>query len=280
MDNRPSAEMLAEQAGRLFTLPDIVFKLQEMIYSDTSTVQDIAELISHDPALTARLLRLANSSFYSFPAKIDTVSAAVTLVGTSEIYNLALATVVVGTMQTERLAQLNLKDFWQQSVLSGLVARNLAEQAGFRQTEAVFVAGLLHRIGYLVVAEQWGEVLPQLDQCDASVLPWEHEENVLGFTLAECGYHLLREWQLPETLSQSVRWQHKPERAEDIYRPTCWALHVASYSVADHLLGGNGRIVHEIKPAAWESLQLDDVAVKLAMENGQNNLAQIVNILS
>lgn len=280
MENRPSPQTLAEQAGRLFALPDIVFKLQEMIYSDTSTVQDIAELISDDPALTARLLRLANSSFYSFPAKIDTISAAVTLVGTSEIYNLALATVVVGTMQTERLQQLDLNGFWKQSVLTGLVARNLAEQAGFRQTESIFVAGLLHRIGFLVVAEQWPEVLKMLEKNEPSALPWEHEQAVLGFTIAECGACLLREWQLPESLEQSVRWQHEPTHVSDAHRPATWIIHVASYHVADYLQEANGRLTAKIQPAAWESLQLEDEALHVAMENGQANLAQIVSILS
>jgi HD-like signal output (HDOD) protein len=279
MEQPPSLDFLVERAGKLFVLPDIIFKLQELIYSDTSDVEQIAEVIGTDPTLTARLLRLANSGFYSFPAQVDTISRAVTIVGTNEIYNLALATVAVHVFREVKADELDLPGFWHLSVTTGLAARSIAEQSGLRNGESLFVAGLLHHIGHLVVAEQWPQGLSALREAGQQVSYWEVEKQVLGFTLAECGARLLALWNLPVSLSQPVQWQHEVLAAPEEHQLGAAAIHVASRAARDKDPRASQSLVDDVDDRVWEILDLTRDNLRHAMSVADAGVMQILQIL-
>lgn len=275
-------EYLTEKASKLFTLPSIVFQLQELLYNQRSTSDEIGELISLDPALTARILRLANSSFYNFPSQIDTVSRAVTIVGTNEIYNLALATAAVNTFRGVNSEIIDMPKFWRHSVYTGLFARNLLTQIGVRSAEALFVAGLLHNIGLLVLLEQTPEKVNELENIAKDQPIWEKEQQILGFKISEVSAELMKSWNLPDSLIQPVSLQHTPEKALPEFQQHAACIYIA-LRIADHLMYVCDNNVNYRDTIQEEHLQLagiDEENLDEAITYSEENMTQILAILS
>lgn len=141
---------LVQGAGELITLPDVFIRISRLIENPASTTDDIAQAVSKDPAFTVRLLRVANSSYYGFSSSIDTVAKAVSIIGTSQIRNLALSTSVASSFSGLSNKLVTMDNFWRHSLYCGLVARKLASQRGYR---TVLKCGSLKRVsaGYSVL---------------------------------------------------------------------------------------------------------------------------------
>lgn len=273
---------LVRQAGRLYSLPDICLRLQELIARQAS-VLEIADLIALDPALTARLLRLANSSFYNFPAQVESVSRAVRLIGTNELYNLALATSAVAAFQRVPRELMDMDKFWEHSVYTGLIARGLGRRSGFRQGERLFAAGLLHNIGLLVLLEQApSECAALLQQAEGGIRP-DLEQTHFGFRAADLGHALMTLWRLPTSLTEVVRHQHEPELANG-ERVACALVHVGMYG-ARHLQAGFSPEADSplLAPLRNDRLQLasaDATLLKEALTSARDCAMQVLNIIA
>ncbi len=280
MSEKIELEALTERASKLFTLPSIVFQLQELLFNETSTAVEIAELIGLDPALTARILRLANSSFYSFPSQIDTVSRAVTIVGTTEIYNLALATAAVSSFRGVNSTIINMPNFWKHSIYTGLVAKNLLNQTGIRNSEYIFVAGLLHNIGLLVLVEQYPDAVNQINARSEQLPSWEREQEILQFTYADSSYQLLADWNLPLTIIRPVLHQHNPQATEEAYQLASACIHIGSRSASSAVFGDDFDYKSSIRSEAWPLIGIDSENLAVAMAYANENIMQILGILS
>jgi len=208
-----TAAELAQKSEALFTLPDVYLKLQQLISKPEASINDIAELISVDAALTARLLKVANSSFYCFPAQIDTISRAINLIGTNQLMNLVLATSVAGSFTGIPANVIDMDGFWRHNVDTALIARSLAAASRQPDVDRFFVMGLLHNVGKLITLAELPELSLQALTFGIDENPWQRQYEVLGFTFAECGAELLSVWGLPEGLVESVRFQHTPSDA-------------------------------------------------------------------
>jgi len=275
-------EYLTEKASKLFTLPSIVFQLQELLYNQRSTSDEIGELISLDPALTARILRLANSSFYNFPSQIDTVSRAVTIVGTNEIYNLALATAAVNTFRGVNSEIIDMPKFWRHSIFTALFSRNLLTQIGIRSSESLFVSGLLHNIGLLVLLEQTPEKVNALETVAKDAPIWEKEKKILGFNLSEVSAELMKSWNLPELLINPVQYQHQPQLALPEYQQQAACIYIA-LRLANHLMYECDDAVNYRETIHSEQLEMagiDEDNIEEAITYTEENITQILAILS
>ena len=128
------------------SLPDVYVRLREVMESDNASMQDAAEIISLDPALAARVLRMANSAFYGFRSQVDTVSRAANILGMQKIHDVVLAASVSKAFEGISNELIDIDTFWYRSVHCGFLAKAIAEGAGLRNTESMFVRGLLHDI--------------------------------------------------------------------------------------------------------------------------------------
>jgi putative nucleotidyltransferase with HDIG domain len=210
-----SFETLIDDVEGLVSPPAICMRLFELIHSPSASARDIAEVVSIDPNLTARLLRMANSSFYNLSGKVDTVSRAVTIIGNSELYSLVLSISAVKSFTNIPNEIVSMETFWRHSVYTGLLARALARRVNMLHPERLFVAGLLHDIGSLVLYHYRPEAMRDLLLVaggDEEVM-YHAEQETLGFTHAGLAGALLEEWQLPEQLQQAVTWHHDPDGA-------------------------------------------------------------------
>ncbi|MGH7441701.1 MAG: HDOD domain-containing protein, partial [bacterium] len=130
------------------TLPDVVARVMQIVSNPLTTAEDLNQVISLDPALTFKVLRLANSAFYGFPKEITTITHAVTILGFNTIRNLALS-VSVHKMLFDGHDQglFNYRDFWKHCVAVGVCSRMLAGRIGYKNEDNAFTAGLLHDMG-------------------------------------------------------------------------------------------------------------------------------------
>lgn len=191
-------------------------KLFDLIHSAATGARDIAEVINVDPNLTARLLRVANSAFYGFSGKIDTISRAVTLIGTAELYQLVLSISAVKTFSNIPNDLVSMETFWRHSVYTGLLARSLAGRANVLHPERLFIAGLMHDIGSLVLYHQRPEAMRDvllIADGDEEVL-FQAESERFGFSHAGIAGQLMQQWHFPDELREAVTLHHQPEHAE------------------------------------------------------------------
>lgn len=226
------AELVSGLAN-LVTLPDVYVRCRALLDDPNASMQEIGGVISQDPALTARLLRISNSAFFGFATKIETVPRAITLMGTRQLHNLILATSVARAFSNIPDSVVNMAAFWWSSVYCGVASRLLAVRCHVLDTERLFVAGLLRDIGHLVMYQQ----IPK-EARDAQVRAVElqqplHqvEREVLGFDFADVGAELMRAWGLPRGLEEVVALHTRPGEAEAFALETA-IVHLAAVCTA------------------------------------------------
>ena len=234
--------------------------------------------MSQDPSFTVRLLRVANSPFYGFPSAIDTVTKAVSVIGTSQIRNLALSMSVARTFAGLPNNLVSMDNFWHHSLYCALVARILAKQARKCDPEAVFTAGLLHDIGELIIFNRLPEpakesLLLVLDQVDD--LPvYLAERQIIGFDHAQVGGELARQWNLPPLLEECIAYHHSVAEAQRYPRETA-LVHLANIlaqmAELDTLEPGD---VSPIDPLAWEITGLDETVIELVVREAQEEIIE------
>jgi len=212
----------------LASLPKIFIQILDAINNPRSSAVHMAEVISRDQSLSARLLKIANSSFYGFPSRIETISRAVTIIGTRQLSMLALGTAVITKFQDIPGDLMDMELFWKQSIASGIGARFLGSEKFLSNTETFFVAGLMHSLGLLVMLKffpaQIRVAMVQAKQKNMS-LP-EVEKNLFGFDHAWLGGTVMKRWKLPRRLEQAVRYQYAPLRSQ--YPTEATMVHIAS----------------------------------------------------
>ena len=247
---------------RLVSLPEVCLRVNEMLDESAVTAADLGNVISQDTSLTARLLKIVNSSYYGFEAKIETVSRAVTVVGLRELRGLVIAASAVETFSNVPDEILNKVQFWRHSLYCGVIARLLAEQCNVLHSERLFVAGLLHDIGKLVIAQrlpiETKNITLQAESEGRS--EFEVEQDILGFNHAEVGGELMRAWNMPETLFEAVAYHHAPQRAEVGLMETC-LIHMANIFTDEAEQGLDMKEetpAPKINPLAWEITGLNE----------------------
>lgn len=244
---------------RLVSLPEVCIRVNEMLEDPHITAGEIGRVISQDTGLTARLLKIVNSAFYGFPSRIETVSRAVTVIGLRELRGLVLAASAVEAFSKIPNDVLNMVRFWRHSVYCGVVAQLLAEKCHVLHSERLFVAGLLHDIGKLILCHRMPEEMRNVaDRARQERRPdYEIEKEVFGFDHSDVGGELLKVWQMPKTLAEVVRYHHRPSEAQEALMDVC-LTHIANgiTLVAEQ---GQDEEPHTdtILPYAWQATNLD-----------------------
>jgi HD-like signal output (HDOD) protein len=204
-----NAQDYASNGDSIFVLPDAVLKVKQLIDDDASSMFEIADVINYDPAIMAQVLRMSNSALYKFPNKITTVSKAIQVIGTSAVYDLVLAYGVSNAFKDVEANVIDLHRFWANSVGCGLLAKRIGEELLLKEPERLFVCGLLHNIGELVVVKLNPSVAKQCAEISATATPLQLQMQYLGFSYAEIGAKLLQLWGLPAEISHPIAQQHK-----------------------------------------------------------------------
>jgi len=219
---------LVQENDQVATLPDIFFRLREVMDDPKSSFDEIAEIIGYDAGLTARLLKIVNSAYFGFSNRIATISHAISIIGMDQLNDLVISTIVINKFKGISDETINMRSFWEHSLACGLAARALAVHKKESNPERFFVAGLLHDIGRLTLCIKCPEKVQeafQLSKAEDLALPLA-ERRVMGFDHAMLGGLLLRAWQLPKSHEEAVAFHHQPSRAPE-YRFEAAMVHVA-----------------------------------------------------
>lgn len=244
--------------SQLVSLPDVYLQLKQILDRNDYALADFTDLISHDPGLSARLLRIANSAFFGFASKIDRVHHAISILGTQQLHDLVLATSVADTLGKYASAELDMQSFWRRSVYRAICARQLASMCNVLDSERLFVTGLLSGIGHLMMYQ----AIPQLTQEalheseSSGQQLYQIERQKIGFDHAMVAAALLKKWQLPENLTGVIENHLQPTSESNLPLETS-IVHIASLMSAAL---GNDRNVSELLTAvdasAWQATGL------------------------
>ncbi len=227
------ASWVNEVAG-LVSPPDVCIKVFDLIESHNASAHAIGAVISRDPNLTLRLLKIVNSALYNFSAKIDTVSRAIAVVGISELYSMVIAITAVKSFSYIPHNVVNMDTFWRHSLYTAINARLLAKRCNVLHPERLFVAGLLHDVGSLILYHRAPQICKELlinAKGDEEALH-QAEIEEFGFSHADIGALLLKLWHLPDSLQEAVACHHRAGMASENPREAA-IIHLAN-ALANH----------------------------------------------
>lgn len=203
-------KQLVNKSDDLGSLPDVCIRLNAGIDDPHFSAKDLADILMLDTALSSTLLKIVNSAFYSFTTPIDTITRAITVVGITDLRNLVFAASAVGAFKNIASDLVDMNDFWIHSLYTAVSARCLAKHYSVLHPERLFVMGLLHDVGRLLMyhhmPKESSDVLMMTDN-DATLVA-DAEKEVFGFTHAQVGAALLKKWRLPETIVEAVEHHH------------------------------------------------------------------------
>ena len=198
------------------TLPIIATKLLNLTAKEETTLTDIAKLVSQDMALSSKILRVANSSFYSFPQQISSINQAVSILGINAVRSLVLSFSFLSMRENNRSPLFNFEQFWEHSLIGAAAAKLIMEQKSGTDTEETFLCGLLKNIGRLILAStlpsQYEQVLQRLAESknDPNQDECALEQELLGISHTEIGYEVAKRWGFPESLLLPIKYHHAP----------------------------------------------------------------------
>jgi len=275
----PEADLknLVSDIQGLVSLPEVAIKINSMVDDPNVSVDEIGQLISQDPALTIRVLAIANSPFYGLSSEISTISRAVTVLGTKQLTDVVLSTSTTNAFSGIPIHLISVDDFWYHSLYCGLLAQELSSKHNPPLRDSMFVAGLLHDIGHLVmfnkIPEKIHDALLRTVQGESLPLYLE-EREVIGFDHGQVGAALGRVWNLPAYLIECMEFHHEPLKAKD-FKLEVELIHIAnaiaSLPYVDEIDESDFQAIDK---QVWEETGLTVQDVQQAMSVAQEKIAE------
>jgi putative nucleotidyltransferase with HDIG domain len=261
------------------SLPAVVMELLSSIDAQDVDISVLAKKVSHDQALMAKTLRLANSPVYGLQVKVTTLSQAITFLGFQATRNLIIAAAVTGCFAEGKCSGFDYKAFWRHSIATAACARVLARRMKFNQDYA-FTAGLLHDIGRLVLVttfpEQYAQALALRRDADCELI--EAERQVLGVDHVAAGIALAGHWNFSDTMRLAIANHHDPEAPGAGFLATI--VHVANAIVhALDIARDEDDLVPAVSSVAWTALGLNEESYLHVFRETELQFEEISSVL-
>jgi putative nucleotidyltransferase with HDIG domain len=268
-----TVQSLISNRMRLPSLPDIYHKTIQSIYNVDIPIAEIAQIISKDTTLSAKVLQLVNSSFYGLLNPVETLTHALALIGTNQLMTILTGVSVVSVFKNVSTSLLHMRQFWEHSVACGIVCRQLASYMnGVVNSERYFVGGLLHDIGRLAMMQAIADDMARsMARSKVYRLPlYQAEKEVLGIDHAQTGAHLAHVWNLPAPLERMIHFHHQPDGKKNIDPAV---VYVADFIVTALQIGFSGNEVLPIfDNSAWNFLELNTSIIDSVVYQLDNQL--------
>lgn len=246
---------------QLPALPAIAMEVVELIDNPKTSAAKLGQVISSDQALTAKVLKIANSPFYGFPRKISTIEFAIIVLGFDALKEIVISISLISSLQKRSDQYLNSQQFWDHSISTAVIGRMLAKELGYRVAGEVFVAGLLHDMGITALHRyfnsEYRRIIDIIKESELSMT--EAEESVLGVTHGDVGGWLAERWNLPAQLIEAIAYHHTPQKAS--INPELVALVHCADSIAREIASEEVLFERNLSfdPSALELLHLSDL---------------------
>lgn len=246
--------------SHIATLPEITVKIIELVENPNSTAQDLHLIISNDPALSARVLKVVNSAFYALPGQVGSINRAIVLLGLNAVKNIAIAASLAKLFRGGRLCPtFSARDLWQHSISVAAATKLLAERTGLAAPEEAFLSGLMHDIGIMVEMQvRRPKLLQVFDRMATQNENFRQAElNVFLVTHEHFGQALCERWKFPIFLSQVAGYHHRPTEVGGEHRPLVMMSNVADIMAARAALGYAGTVDRpEYRQSVLDELKL------------------------
>lgn len=273
-------QQLTREVENLFTLPEIYFQVKKVINHPASTIDDVARVVSQDPNISAQILKIANSAFFGFATQIDTISRAISIMGLAHLHNLVLAVSTTKSFNGINNELINLKSFWLHSIYVAAIAQLLARQSNILDSERLFVCGILHDIGHLVIyvtlPTHAASVLSRAkkEQIPLSTL----ETETFGFDYSDVGCELLKQWNLPADLYLPI--QNHIHLSEEIdFLKESAIIHIAEILVLREESDKSHIVAPALNPIALQYLDIEESQLAAIQIEARKNMAEIIKLL-
>lgn len=283
----PVVQKAIQEISQIATLPEITLKIIKLVEDPNSTAQDLNKVITNDPALGARILKVVNSAFYGLPGQIGSINRAIVLLGLNAVKNIAIAASLSKLFRGGQICpSFNAKDLWMHSIAVGTATRLLAEKAGLGLPDEAFLAGLIHDLGIMVEIQacktKFVEAIQVMDATPGMTMK-QAELQVLGAHHEEFGAALCKAWKFPASFAYVTGFHHRPLEVAPQQRTLTSLVHIADIISADLEKGFSKDLeTREINPALLDQLnitmaQINEVAAALpqAIEEAVNLLQDV-----
>ncbi|MDE2429238.1 MAG: HDOD domain-containing protein [Burkholderiales bacterium] len=275
--NTISIDDIIKRTQSLPALSSVVSELLDSIDREETDTDSIARKIMQDQVLTAKTLRLANSSFYGMQHKISSIQEAISVLGLRNIRTLVTATAITGSFQSQQIRAFDFKEFWQHSIATAACARQLARHVK-ANTDQAFTAGLLHDIGKLALAAIFPDEYIQVvayqttHHCEAC----QAEQQIFGSDHAFVGKILTGRWNFPADMQSAIAFNHTEI---DANTPLLSAI-VQIADLFSRQLDRNDADVLPILPdAAIDRLQLSEEHCRAILAQAREQFHDISQVL-
>ncbi len=226
--------------SQIATLPEITLKIIALVENPRSTAQDLHKLITNDPALVARILKVVNSAFYGLPGQIGSINRAIVLLGLNAVKNICIAASLSKLFRGGQIGEkYAAKDLWTHSIAVAVMSRLLVTKTNNTLPDEGFLAGLMHDIGVVV---EWQSLPEQLSNVitAAVVSPMAYtavETDLLGADHQTFGQALTAKWKFPRSLQYVTGFHHRPMTLAPEVRFLTSIVHVADHVCCQMNLG-------------------------------------------
>lgn len=250
-----------QEISHIATLPEVTMKIIQLVEDPDSTAQDLNKVISNDPALGARILKVVNSAFYGLPGQIGSINRAIVLLGLNAVKNIAIAASLAKLFRGGRISPtFDARDLWTHAIASATGTRLLSDKIGLGLPDEAFLAGLIHNIGILVEIQarrpRFVEMLEKMDQ-DPDLTLRDAESQTLGANHEQFGAGLCKMWKFPQSFIYVTGFHHHPMDLPEKNRTLTGLVHVADILAAKLEVGFQRGVEHsDYDPALLESLKL------------------------
>lgn len=262
--------MRVENISTIPTIPSVLKQLSTIIENPKVSLNEISHFVSQDPALTTKILQMVNSALYGFPGRISSVNHAVMLLGLNVVKGLLLS---VSVFEIMHKAMIGLREH---SIGVAIVSREIARKKGLKEPEEVFVAGLLHDVGKVILTLAWPEEYDRTvrEAESAGIAIFDAERNQFSETHAAVAGWLSEKWHFPKKLCECIANHHRPQTSALAPLETAM-VHTADVIVKARGIGYSGdRLVPDVSARAWETLALSEADLREILKELEDSVEQ------
>ncbi len=252
--------MIVARVQQLPSPPRVYFQLMKELAQPDATIDSVGAIIAQDSSLSAKLLQVVNSAFFSPPAPIVSVREAVQIVGFNLVKSLSLSLGLFASLNPLAATEVNPDRLYLHSLATAMLAQKIMidESVGSETADAAFTAGILHDVGKLVLVSALPGLYRQSVQLAADELmpQWQAEANIFGVDHAAVGAYLLGLWGLPAPIVEAVAWHHEPGHHHPPAFNALTGVHVADFLQSQHWPASQRTLVVNLDIAYIQSLDL------------------------
>jgi putative nucleotidyltransferase with HDIG domain len=266
------------------TLSAVLTKLLNLIENKRCGSRDIADAISHDPVLTSKVLKVANSAYYGFQGRITSLTEAVTLLGFNMIRSIALSMNLIKTLSSGKsFKTFSEKDIWIHSLTVATAMQELSKQYNrdYSRQEYVFIIGLLHDIGKIIFDQFFTELFEAAirESFEKGYELYVAERNIIGIDHGEVGGMLLKRWNFPDVIVSPIAYHHS-EKVPKRIDPVMISLLKLADSVALSFYKGDTSELSDKCAKELEYLEMEETVIQELIEYLEDSRDRIMDFFN